>query len=1021
MRILIYTIIILMSTSLSAQFKQVQTSAATPPSEEITIEVPDFKKKVVTERVNGTFKPKSIKYSSAPIQLKVDASADGKPVFISGLIERDEARGLSLKDEAMNYLVATKSLMDIKEPATEWELISSNSDDLGMSHLKFQQMYKGIPIYGSEVIVHGDEKGMNAVNGRYLATPELEDITPSLSADQALSTSNHDLGEIVKMENDKFGIFDKMKSKTELVIYNDKEEVKLAYHVTAYKDIVGRWEYMVDAKSGEILQKHESICKLHNHKLGHKCKHTEAAAPVPPVISNSPDLFGNTQMINTFQSGSNFFMIDAARTQMFDAVNSSMPNDPVGTIWTIDAFDTSPQNSNFEYDHVKSSSINFPNQQRGVSAHVNGGKAFDYFINVHQRLSINGQGGNIISLVNVADEDGGGMDNAFWNGVAMFYGNGRTGFNSLARGLDVAGHEMTHGVIQSTANLQYMGESGALNESFADVFGVMIDRDDWLIGEDVVKLSSFPTGALRSMIDPHNGAAQGDFGNGFQPKKYSERFTGSQDNGGVHINSGIPNHAFYLFANNNAVGKAKAEKVYYRALTMYLTKSSQFVDARAATVRAAQDLYGESEVNALRSAWDQVEVFGEDGTDYEVDVETNPGEDLIVFTATDGNEQFSLFVAKANGEVVFDPATDMDPISQPSVTDDGSEILYITKEQELGYLFINWETGAVEQNITFNSPGGWRNAVFSKDGLRMAAIRQVQEDSIFVFDFVSNQGAWYELTNPTFSQDGTSTDDVQFADALEFDFSGEFVMYDAFNRIEGIFGSDIEYWDIGFVKVWNAGAETFALPGQIEKLFAGLPEGVSVGNPTFSKNSPFIIAYDEIKDGQFSIKGANTETNQIGTIFSGNDRPGYPSFSNDDNVLIFDARNNQETEVIAGVNLADNKIEANGQAGVLLSFEVGVRWGVWFANGDRELTSTEETLLAEQLKVYPNPTTGIVTFQISDEIKNDYQITVIDMMGKVLKTTKNVNTVNISDLPNGQYIMNLTSGSTMMNTMVVKQ
>lgn len=77
---------------------------------------------------------------------------------------------------------------------------------------------------------------------------------------------------------------------------------------------------------------------------------------------------------------------------------------------------------------------------------------------------------------------------------------------------------MTHGVVQNTANLEYQGESGALNESFADVFGVLIDRDDWLIGEDVVKPAAFPSGALRSMQDPHNGASTNDFNRGWQPK-----------------------------------------------------------------------------------------------------------------------------------------------------------------------------------------------------------------------------------------------------------------------------------------------------------------------------------------------------------------------------------------------------------------------------------------------------------------------------------------------------------------------
>ena len=108
--------------------------------------------------------------------------------------------------------------------------------------------------------------------------------------------------------------------------------------------------------------------------------------------------------------------------------------------------------------------------------------------------------------MNVPDEDdGSGLDNAYWNGKAMFYGNGATSFKPLAGAIDVAGHEMTHGVVQSTANLEYQGESGAINESIADIFGSMMDPADWLIGEDVVKPGAFPGGALRSLQDPHNG------------------------------------------------------------------------------------------------------------------------------------------------------------------------------------------------------------------------------------------------------------------------------------------------------------------------------------------------------------------------------------------------------------------------------------------------------------------------------------------------------------------------------------
>ncbi|MCL4158875.1 UNVERIFIED_CONTAM: hypothetical protein GTU68_019114, partial [Idotea baltica] len=232
-----------------------------------------------------------------------------------------------------------------------------------------------------------------------------------------------------------------------------------------------------------------------------------------------------------------------------------------------------------------------------VSAHHNASICYDFYRTKFNRNSLNGKGGNIISVINITDEDGRGMDNAYWNGEFMGYGNGASGFKPLAGALDVAGHEMTHGVIENTARLEYRNQSGALNESFADIFGALIDRDDWTLGE-----------ALRSLENPNQG---GQNDPGYQPKNMSQyaylRDTPSEDNGGVHINSGIPNHAFYLFATGTSMNKDKAEAVYYHALNNYMTRTSQFVDLRLAVIQSAKDLYGEGqEAAAAAAAFDQV-------------------------------------------------------------------------------------------------------------------------------------------------------------------------------------------------------------------------------------------------------------------------------------------------------------------------------------------------------------------------------------------------------------------------------
>jgi Zn-dependent metalloprotease len=962
-----------------------------------------------SSRASGTFVPRQMEFAkNSQNGLKVEMRSVDKqlPIWIKGNPTLTLRSGADPESRSLNFLENAKGLMKIQNPSEEFRVMQIRTDKLGFTHVKLRQEKNGLPIYGSEVVFHYSEKE-SFLNGRYEVSPELESYEPTITSATAEDISVEDVGGLTSLDNDKFGLFDFEKVKSELVIY----EGKLAFHMSVYKNIVDLWEYFVDAHTGEIIHKHTNICKFHNHHSSDEScssiEETEFAVPPPngPIISNATDLFGTARQINTYAIGGVYYMIDAART-MFDGMNSNLPDDPVGTVWTIDAFNTSPENSNFQYDHVSSNNINFSGKNTGVSAQYNGGEAYQYFKNTHGRESINGFGGNVIGLINIADDDGSSLGNAFWNGIAMFYGNGDNSFKPLARGLDVAGHEMSHGVVQSTANLEYQGESGALNESFADVFGAMIDREDWLIGEDVVFTSAFPSGALRSLQDPHNGAATGDFNRGWQPKKYSERYTGSEDNGGVHLNSGIPNHAFYLFANDGSVGKERAEKVYYRALDVYLTKSSKFIDARLAVVQAAQDLYGTTVANKAKAAFDQVEIFDGNGTNNQTDVEVNPGADLILFTTEDQN---NLYIAERGGNLIFNPLTQQDPISVPSITDDGTEIVFVNQDKKLYYIKLDWETNSIAEEGVLGFTETYRNVVFSRDGLRMAVLRDNPDNEIFVFDWVTLTGVNYELYNPTFTQ-GVSTGDVLYADAMQFDFSGEYLMYDAFNQLQSTSGSDIDYWDIGFIKVFNNDSETFTLGNDIQKLFSQLPEGVSVGNPTFSKNSDYIIAFDLLENNSFSVLGANSETGKVGEIFTGNDRPGYPSYSNNDDILLFDATDGV-IEVIAGAELENDKITSNA-ANVFLAFEdIGIKWGVWFGNGDRVLSDVENILPESSFEVYPNPVSQ--KLQISSEV-NEEQLSVIritDMMGKTIYNRPvRMNgefSLDVSSLSAGQYVISI--------------
>ena len=247
-------------------------------------------------------------------------------------------------------------------------------------------------------------------------------------------------------------------------------------------------------------------------------------------------------------------------------------------------------------------------------------ETYRFYRDIFSRNSVDDQGLELVSSVHYRQN----LDNAFWNGSQMLYGDGSgqvLKVGSLTKALEVIGHELTHGVTQYTAGLEYHSQPGALNESISDVFGSLVkqhklnqaaDKADWLIGAGI--LGPALTGvALRSMKAPGT-AFTGDP----QPATMAKYVVlpadadPSHDNGGVHINSGIPNRAFYLTAV--AIGGyawGDPGKIWYRALTTKITATSTFVQAARATVASARELFGQrsSQANAVRDAWQQVGVL----------------------------------------------------------------------------------------------------------------------------------------------------------------------------------------------------------------------------------------------------------------------------------------------------------------------------------------------------------------------------------------------------------------------------
>jgi Zn-dependent metalloprotease len=901
----------------------------------------------------------------------------------------------SVQQAAYSFMDEIKQGMQIDNPAEEFQTMLFWNDNLGFDHIKMQQYYNGIKVYGGQVILHGKNGLINKLNGTCFPTPALSTLTPQVNKQQAENIAKTDVASFTRFANEnlsKKGLLSYNETETELVIYHYKLKAaneKLVWHITVRPNILERWEYFVDAVTGQIINKYNNTCSD------------------GPATANAVDLNGVTRSINTYKAGSYYYLINTTKP-MFNGAQSNLPDNPVGAIWTIDA-----KNSNSGNIYQISSSTNMWNDPASVSAHYNADNTYNYYKNTHGRNSIDGKGGTIISIVNVVDDNGQSLANAYWNGKAMFYGNGGNMFKPLAGAEDVGAHEMTHGVIQNTANLEYQYESGAINEAMADIGGSMVDRDNWQIGEKIIPSGSpyFPTGTLRDMSNPHNGGT-GFNDPSYQPAHVNEKYTGESDNGGVHINSGIINYAYYKIAE--AISKNKAEKLFYRALSTYMTKSSQFIDCRLAFEQAAKDIYGNnsSELNAVSNAFYQVGIGdsgtggGGSGSGSPGEIEVNPGQDYLLSYDVNPSDPNTLYISATDG-------TNFTAISQtklkrkPSLVDNGSWGVMISEDNEM----ISIAMSGTYQEQVISPDLIWDNVAVSKDGKRIAAITTSVDSAIYVYDYAIGSWAKYHLYSPTFTP-GVTVDNVLYADAIEWDYTGQYIIFDAYNEMVNNNGENIDYWDVGIIRVWDNGSNSWG-DGKIEKVFTSLPEGVSIGNPSFSKNSPYIIAFDyyNANDDSYAVLGANLETGDVTTIYENNDL-GFPNYSKLDDIVVF-GTNYQNKQVIGEIGVKSDKITPDGDAYLLVDV---AKWPVWYATGDRDLMDIEENgnVPAFFSNVYPNPATGSVSVVFEADAGKKYNVAVYNVFGQQVMTGEGVSvnglnktTLSLSSLAEGTYVVKI--------------
>lgn len=507
-------------------------------------------------------------------------------------------RATALKNAASALLAHAASLgLTSAEDTTVRDVIV---DADGTQHVRYDRTYHQLPVLGGDFVVHLAPNGTYRSANR--ATPRamsLASVTPRLSAPKAADLAVNalraaNLGETLK----------KMTAKPQLIVDALHGTPKLAWRTNAVaQDSLGNpvaRTVLTDARTGAQIDAWDSV---------------------ETATGDGQSLYGGTVPLETTLSGSTYQLKDATRggTYTGDAANKTDL-----CILTSICISRAPSTVFTDTDNHWGTGTTADRASAAVDAQYGTNETWDYYKNVHGRLGIAGDGKGSYNRVHY----GNSYNNAFWDDscFCMTYGDGDGTQLGPLVALDVAGHEMTHGVTSKTAALTYSGESGGLNEATSDIMGTLVewyannssDPGDYLIGEKIVR-SGFGRSALRYMDKPSKDGNSADC------------WSSSVGNLDVHYSSGVANHFAYLLAEGSGaktingvsynsptcngssvsgIGRDKLGAIWYRALTVYMTSSTNYAGARTATLSAAKDLYGagSTEYNAVAAAWSAVSV-----------------------------------------------------------------------------------------------------------------------------------------------------------------------------------------------------------------------------------------------------------------------------------------------------------------------------------------------------------------------------------------------------------------------------
>lgn len=511
-----------------------------------------------------------------------------------------------------------------------------NQDRSGMKHEKMQQYYNGIKVEFGTLIVHSKNNKVKSINGEVYNGLGVN-LSPALSPLEAFNkATTHIAAEEYLWSNaSEAAALNYSKPTGELVLLPEMDTysglVNLAYKFDIYATKpVSRGEVYVDAQNGDILFYNKII--KHYHNEGRE-------------ILNNP-----ANLVTVEATASEMFVVGSANTRYSGLRDIETRLETTG-VYTLNddsrsVFTRNAQNIPFGGGYINNFAEftdtdniwSLPGlDDAALDAHWGAMQSYDYWIGVHGRDGIDGNGFSMRSYVHVNNPNGGGSwVNAAWNGSVMSYGDGGGAFQPLTC-IDIVAHEIGHGVTQFANNLVYARESGALNEGYSDLWGAAIEyyakgngndlnpnAETWQIGEEIVSNGI----GIRSMSNPNTfGDPDTYLGANWRTTTTAGCASPNQSNDwcGVHSNSGVLNHWFYLLVqggsgtndvfdvfNVTGIGMVKAEEIAYLVLRDYLTPNSTFLDTRNAAIEVALNLYGSNspEVIATQDAFYAVNVGG---------------------------------------------------------------------------------------------------------------------------------------------------------------------------------------------------------------------------------------------------------------------------------------------------------------------------------------------------------------------------------------------------------------------------